>query len=382
MKKLKFLPFILLTILVGCKSGNHKDLGDGVFALVETNKGDITIKLHHEATPITVASFISLAEGTSPFVSDSFKGKKYYNGLTFHRVMKNFMIQGGDPTATGSGSPGYRFDNEIVDSLVHDSPGVVSMANAGPNTNGSQFFITHVPYPSLNGSYSVFGKVVEGIEVVDSIANVKTKIEGSLKNKPVEDIVINTVEIIKNGKDAKAFDAVTVMTNYFDKVAVREEENKKIAAQKIAIAQETAEKLAKEFETQRGKLTTLPSGLKMLYIEKGTGKKPKIGSYALVNYAGYFTNGRLFDSNIKEIEEIHNKYNPAKEPRGLYNPVPMQCSPEAQLAAGFREGLLLMKVGDKVRLFVPPHLGYGDVDYGPIPANSELVFDLEITAIQ
>ncbi|NER12153.1 peptidylprolyl isomerase [Leptobacterium flavescens] len=383
MKNLKILILLFIIVLTGCKTGNHADLGDGVFADMQTSKGEIIVKLEHEATPVTVANFVSLAEGTSPFVADEYKGKKYYDGIIFHRVMENFMIQCGDPTGTGGGSPGYKFDNEIVDSLVHNR-GVISMANAGgTNTNGSQFFITHVDYPNLNGGYSVFGKVVKGMDVVDSIATTETKVEGRLKNKPVKDIILKSVEIIRNGRDAKKFDAVQVMTDYFDGVAKREEEAKKIREEKIAAASEAAMKLVKEFESQKGQAKELPSGLKVFYINQANGQKPATGQNVLVNYAGYFTDGRLFDSNIKEIEELHNKYNAVKEQRGGYFPVPMTYSPEANLIPGFREGLQQLKVGDKARVFVPSHLGYGSAGAGGvIPPNADLVFDLEITEIK
>ena len=193
-----------------------------MFADIQTSKGDIVVKLEFEKTPVTVANFVSLAEGESPFVREEYKGKKFYDGIIFHRVKKDFMIQGGDPDANGRGGPGYRFMDEIVDSLVHDKKGILSMANAGPGgTNGSQFFITHQETPFLNGRHTVFGEVVIGLDVVDSIANTPTSTVQL--DRPVEDVVMNKVEIIRNGKDAKKFDAVMVMTEYFDNEAARKE---------------------------------------------------------------------------------------------------------------------------------------------------------------
>ena len=145
-KKMYLLAMVAL-IMASCKTSKRADLGDGLFADIKTSKGDIIVRLEQDKTPVTVANFVSLAEGTNPFVSDAYKGKKYYDGLTFHRVMKDFMIQGGDPTASGTGNPGYKFMDEFNDSLVHDKKGVLSMANSGPSTNGSQFFITHKPTP-------------------------------------------------------------------------------------------------------------------------------------------------------------------------------------------------------------------------------------------
>ncbi|NJB37634.1 peptidylprolyl isomerase [Croceivirga sp. JEA036] len=366
MRKLLLGISTLLLLMTACKSGKYADLGDGIYADIQTNKGDIVVKLHKEATPVTVANFVSLAEGNNPFVSEEFKDKKYYDGLTFHRIIKDFMSQGGDPTGTGSGSPGYKFKDEFVDTLQHNKKGILSMANSGPKTNGSQFFITHKETPWLNGKHTVFGEVVKGIEVVDSIAAVKT---GS-GDKPVEPVTMNKVEIIRNGKDAKKFDAIKVMQDYF------KEEEEVIAAMK-----KMKEDFAFEIAEQLEKAETLESGLKVLKLNDANGRQPQMGQQVLVNYAGYFTDGNLFDSNIEEVAAKYGQLNPGRRDQGGYRPFPMVYGPEAKLIPGFREGLQTMKVGDKVRLFIPPHLGYGDNDYGPIPGGSTLVFDLEITGI-
>ncbi|MBC9797048.1 peptidylprolyl isomerase [Sinomicrobium weinanense] len=367
MKKINAALLLIALIALGCKSTKHPDLGDGIFADIETNKGEIVLQLYYGQTPVTVANFISLAEGTSPFVSDSLKGKKYYDGVTFHRVIKDFMIQGGDPSGTGRFGPGYKFEDEIVDTLGHDSKGILSMANAGPNTNGSQFFITHVPTPQLNGRHAVFGKVVKGIEVVDSIANVKTSPDA---NKPLEDVVMDKVTIIRNGKEANAFNAIKVMTNYFDKVNKREGDIKKVA-----------DALAAEFKTQQDEAEELPSGLKILYLNKAEGgQKPKEGDNVMVNYAGFLDSGMLFDSNELSIVEQFHAVDKRRKQLGGYAPIPMLYGPDSPLIAGFREGLLQMKVGDKARLFIPSHLGYGEAGAGGvIPPNADLVFDVEIT---
>ena len=179
-----FLAFTIFA-LICCKSSKYAELADGIYADIQTNRGDIIVKLEHEKTPITVANFVSLAEGNSPFVSENYKDKKYYDGIIFHRVIKDFVIQGGDPTATGTGNPGYRFKDEIDVSLRHDKAGILSMANSGPRTNGSQFFITHNEVPHLDGRHTVFGQVVVGLEVVDTIANVKTYQEPNRKDRPI-----------------------------------------------------------------------------------------------------------------------------------------------------------------------------------------------------
>lgn len=384
MKKFFIGLSALALILTGCKAGKYADLGDGIFADIQTTKGDIVVKLYYDATPITVANFVSLAEGNSPYVEDQYQGKKFYDGLIFHRVMKDFMIQGGDPLGNGQGNPGYKFKSEFVDTLKHAKKGILSMANSGgTKTNGSQFFITHKATPWLDGydngvlkpcdqprvsCHTVFGEIVKGIEVVDSIANVKVV----PVNKPEVDVVMNKVEIIRNGKEAKKFDAIKVMEDYFA------EEEKAIAARKKML-----EEVAAEFKKDLENAEMLPSGLKFHVIEKGKGEQPKTGQTVLVKYAGYFEDGELFDTTEAPIAEKYGKLQQIMQGhRGNMAPTPMLYSPEAQLVPGFKEGLQTMKVGDKVRFFIPPHLGYGDRDYGPIPGGSTLIFDLEITGIQ
>lgn len=370
MKRIIAYSAIVLLLFTACKSSKYADLGDGIFADIQTTKGDIVIKLHHEATPVTVANFVSLAEGSSPFVTDSLKEKKYYDGLIFHRVMKDFMIQGGDPLGVGRGGPGYQFKDEFSDTLLHSRKGIVSMANPGPpNTNGSQFFITHKETPWLNGKHSIFGEVVKGMEVLDTIANVPV----APPNKPVEDVVMNKVEIIRNGKDAKQFDAVQVMSSYFEEVKAKEAALKKTKEDFIAETQKQKE-IAKE----------TASGLRVLTLVEGKGEKPKVGQYVMVNYAGWIANdGSLVDTSVGEIAEKFGNYAQIYQMhRGTFEPSKMLYSPEARLIAGFKEGLQTMRVGDKVRLFIPPHIGYGEYGSPPvIPANADLVFDLEITGI-
>ncbi|QLE02953.1 peptidylprolyl isomerase [Galbibacter sp. BG1] len=370
MKKLSFI-FILAAVLTSCSSSKYSDLGDGMFADIQTTKGDIVVELFYQQTPVTVANFVSLAEGTNTYVTDSLKGKPYYDGVSFHRVIKDFMIQGGDPTGTGSGNPGYKFKDEIVDSLKHDKKGILSMANAGPGTNGSQFFITHKETPFLNGKHTVFGEVVKGIEVVDSIANVKTSQDPMSRDKPVEDVLIKHIQIIRNGKDAKNFDAATIFDAYFAEEA---------EAQKAL--ENMKKEVAVEFEAQKEKAETTDSGLQYIILEEGDGEKPKVGQTALVEYTGYFENGNIFDTSSMEIAKKFGNVNPGKRDRGMYQPAPMPISPDATIIPGFKEGLLMMQVGDKVRLFIPSYLAYGEAGYGPIAPNTNLVFDLEMIGIQ
>lgn len=365
------IALLLLAIgsLTGCKSNHLGDLGDGLYASMKTSKGDIVLRLEYDKTPVTVANFVTLAEGTNPFVSENYKGKHYYDGITFHRVIKDFMIQGGDPTATGSGTPGYRFADEFVDSLKHTGKGILSMANGGPKTNGSQFFITHDATPWLDGRHTVFGEVVSGLNVVDSIAGVPVSENG---NKPLEDVVMEKVEIIRKGKAAKDFDAVQVLTDYFDREAAAE-----------AAWQEKLRQFVSETAEQKKAAITLPTGLAYQVLQDGTGAKPNIGDMVWVEYAGWIDDGTLIDTSLEEVAKTFGKYEELLQMHGgRFGPAAMAYSPDSQLIAGFREALLGMKVGDKWRVFIPSHLGYGEQGRGPIPPNASLVFDLEITGIQ
>lgn len=347
----------------------YKDLGDGLFADIETTKGHIVVKLNYKEVPTTVANFVTLAEGKNNFVKVKYKGKPFYNGTIFHRVIDGFMIQGGDPTGTGMGDPGYRFEDEFVPSLRHNKKGILSMANSGPNTNGSQFFITQVPTPHLDGRHSVFGETVKGEEVIDAIA----KAPRNGQDRPNEDIKIKNITIVANGKDAQKFDAVKVFDSYFKSVAEREKEKEERVKRASA-------KFLEEIKVQEPQAKVLPSGVKIFTINNGEGKQPKQTEFAMVNYAGYLRNGALFDSNIKEVEESYGKYQAMREQQNGYQPIPFPYTPSAQLIPGFKEALLTMKVGDKIRVFIPATLGYGEAGAGDvIPPNSDLIFDIEIT---
>lgn len=347
----------------------YKDLGDGLFADIETTKGHIVVKLNYKEVPTTVANFVTLAEGKNNFVKVEYKGKPFYNGTIFHRVIDGFMIQGGDPTGTGMGDPGYRFEDEFVPSLRHNKKGILSMANSGPNTNGSQFFITQVPTPHLDGRHTVFGETVKGEEVIDAIA----KAPRNGQDRPNKDIKIKNITIVANGKDAEKFDAVKVFDNYFKSVAEREKEKEERVKRASA-------KFLEEIKVQEPQAKVLPSGVKIFTINNGEGKQPKQTEFAMVNYAGYLRNGALFDSNIKEVEESYGKYQAMREQQNGYQPIPFPYTPSAQLIPGFKEALLTMKVGDKIRVFIPATLGYGEAGAGDvIPPNSDLIFDIEIT---
>ena len=363
MNLIKLTILIITLSFTSCETGNYKNLEDGLYADIQTDKGDILLKLEYENTPVTVANFVSLAEGTNTYVEEKYKEKRFYDGLIFHRVVDDFMIQGGDPRANGSGGPGYKFEDEFAmdDSgellLTHKGAGVLSMANSGPDSNGSQFFITHKETSFLDGRHTVFGHLIQGQAVVDSIKQ---------KDK------INRIDIIRVGKDVKDFDAQEVFNSYFSEIEAR----KKLQQEKM---NKVKADLLKTIEDNEENIVSLPSGLKYIKLKEGTGVKPNIGSEVPVYYAGYFTTGDLFDTNIIEVAKLYDKYDRRRESGGLYNPMPTDYSPDAALIAGFKEGLQQMEIGDKLLLIIPSHLAYGEQGMrGVIPPNSDLLFELEI----
>lgn len=353
---------IVLILTVSCKSTNPQGLSDGLYADIQTNKGNIVLRLEYEYSPITVANFVSLAEGNNMYVAEKYKGKPFYNGLTFHRVIKDFMIQGGDPLGSGLGGPGYEFEDEkpvLKDSakvFLFDRPGVMAMANGGPDTNGSQFFITHIKYPSLNGNYTIFGHVVTGQQVVDSIA------KGD---------VMNAVEIIRIGKKARKFKAYKIFGDYFKKL----EEEAKIRLEKM---QKEKEEFLKTASRNKEKAKEFHSGLKMFIIKKGSGIKPKKGTKVKINYAVFFTEGSMIATNYKKRAQDFGKYDKRADAAGAYNPFSRIYSEEAQLIPGFKEAMLNMNYGDKAMIFVPSHLAYGPQGNRGIPPNTDLIFEIEL----
>ncbi|HLT34262.1 MAG TPA: peptidylprolyl isomerase [Aquaticitalea sp.] len=381
-KTIQFFALFMLLTAAACQD-KYPDLEDGLYAEIITNKGTMVLELEYEKAPITVANFVSLAEGTNTLVDSTYKGKKYYNGLTFHRIIDEFMIQGGDPTGTGSGSPGYKFNNEISEELKHDKVGTLSMANSGPNTNGSQFFITEKETPFLDGAYNVFGYLVVGEDVLHTLAGVETTKPG---DKPVEPVVMQEVNIIRKGKDAKDFDAPKVFENHFaeaekaekERVAKMEEE-KRIMEEKSAAAAVETKKLLDDYES---KAKTLPSGLKVYMITKTDGASLKEGDNVKVNYEGYFKDGQLFDSNVKEVAEQYGKMDQRRADANGYAPMPMPIKSDAQMITGFKEAAKLLKVGEKAYFYLPSHLAYGERGYGPaIAPNTDLIFILEMVEI-
>lgn len=309
------------------------ELKDGIYAKINTDKGDILLELEYKRCPMTVCNFVGLAEGT---LNRKEKGKPFYDGLKFHRVINDFMIQGGCPRGDGTGGPGYKFPDEFHPELKHTGPGILSMANAGPGTNGSQFFITHVETPWLDGKHTVFGHVIEGQDVVNKIA---------------QNDKINSVKIIRVGEDAEKFDA---SEENFEKLV---SESQKRAAELRAAAHK---KVEEEIERRYPDAIKTNTGLRYIVLKEGSGTDtPKYGRPVTVHYQGQLLNGKIFDSSLIRKE-------PAVFAVG-------------QVIEGWNEALMTMKKGEKRTLIIPPDLGYGDYGYpGVIPPDSYLIFDVEL----
>ncbi len=377
MKKINYLTVTLLILLLAsCHTKGQQPsaiagLEDGIYAEIQTGKGNVLLQLYYRLTPGTVANFVSLAEGNNPYVDDEYKGKPFFDGLTFHRVIQNFMIQGGDPTGTGRGGPGYNFDDEFPKNdrkellLKHDSPGILSMANAGRNTNGSQFFITHVPTPHLDGKHTVFGKVVSGQNVVDSIR----KGDKMLK-----------VVILRKGKEAKEFDAPAVFDRFMKEAKERRKKELEEAEMRRKRSVEFIQAMARDISEKKAKAKTLPSGLKIYVESEGTGKKPAEGTLVSVDYAGFFEDGHLFDTSIVSMAKNFNNYIDAKDRAGAYRPLKVPYSDEARLIEGMKEAIQQMSYGEKIMVFIPSSLAYGKKGAGGgiIPPDTDLVFVLHL----
>ena len=309
-------------------------MNNGLYAKFTTPKGEILVQLEHEKTPGTVGNFVALTEGN---LENSAKqqGTPYYDGLKFHRVIPDFMIQGGCPLGTGTGNPGYQFDDEFHPELKHDKPGILSMANSGPATNGSQFFITHVETPWLDNKHTVFGHVVEGQAVVDAVA------QG-------DDMKI---EILRVGTEAKNFNAIEAFRTFEGAREKREAEEK--AKQK-----ELLDKVAVGYNETN-------SGLRYKILQEGNGKQATKGATVSVHYKGQLLDGTIFDSSYKR-----------KQPIDFAIGV-------GQVIPGWDEGIQLLKVGDKARLVIPSNLAYGSSGAGGvIPPDATLIFDVELMDVK
>jgi len=342
MKKVKFLIIGVIFILSATETISAQNLGDGLFAQITTNRGDIIVKLEYQRAPLTVCNFVALAEGKM----DNLRGKRFYDGLTFHRVIskgngdpQDFMIQGGDPQGNGRGGPGYSFPDEIVPELKHKM-GTLSMANAGPGTNGSQFFITIVPTPHLDGKHTVFGYVVQGQNVVNSIKQGDT---------------IKKVTIIRNGADANAFKADQENFDRLLKQIKSAEESKAQNQRQNDIA-----KIKKDYPNAQ----QTKSGIYYIIQKQGTGEKPAKGKTVKIHYKGKMLDGTVFDDSTIRASPLEFTVGTGR------------------IIQGFDETVLDMKVGEKRLVVIPPELAYGDKGAGGvIPPNSFLIFEMELVGI-
>jgi len=338
-KKILVLFIVVSVCFIGCKTKKYKE--NGIYAEINTNKGQIVISLEFERASMTVANFIGLAQGTIKNRAKP-EGTPFFDGLKFHRVVPDFVIQAGDPLGTGEGGPGYNFPNEIHTDLKHNSPGIVAMANAGPNTNGSQFYITHKALTHLDNKYSIFGKVIKGMDVV---------------NKTEKGDIIKNIKIIRVGKKAKIFKSDNESFHEMVKKA-----NEKIQKETEFKETEFKMKQDKEFvNTKWPDAITTETCLKYIVIKKGKGKKPVKGTKIKVHYIGKLLNGKMFDSSIDRGQPIEFEV-------GI-----------GRVIKGWDEALLDMKKGEKRILIIPPNLAYGKKGAGSaIPPDATLIFEVEL----
>jgi FKBP-type peptidyl-prolyl cis-trans isomerase len=307
---------------------------NGLYAIVKTSKGNITLNLEFEKTPATVGNFVALCEGEMKNSSKDL-GVPYYNNLKFHRVINDFMVQAGCPLGTGTGNPGYKFDDEFHPELKHDKAGILSMANAGPGTNGSQFFITHVPTAWLDNKHTVFGSVLEGMDIVNTIE----------QGDEIIDIKISRV-----GDEANSFNALKSFNDFNESAIQREKEIKENNLKNL-------NNISKGFEVTS-------SGLRYKITDKGNGNSAVVGKNVKVHYKGQLIDGTVFDSSFKRNEPIEFTL-------GI-----------GQVIKGWDEGLALLSEGDKARFIIPSDLAYGEAGAGGvIPPNANLIFDVELVSV-
>ncbi|MDR2543246.1 MAG: peptidylprolyl isomerase [Treponema sp.] len=334
----------MVLVMGACRANaQNLNLGDGLFAQITTNRGEIIVRLEYQRTPLTVTNFVALAEGNMA----SHRGRRFYDGLTFHRVIsvtngdgQDFMIQGGCPDGNGRGGPGYRFPDEFDAGLQHNRPGILSMANAGPGTNGSQFFITIVPTPHLDGRHTVFGHVVQGQNIVN------TTRQGDR---------IERITIIRNGEEANAFKADQ---ENFDRLLSQVGAE----SQRRALAQSEADiaKINADFPNAQ----RTASGIRYIIQAPGRGAKPRQGQIVRAHYTGRLLDGTVFDSSVGG------------------QPFEVRAG-TGRVIQGWDETLLDMQAGEKRLVIIPPELAYGDREVGGIiPANSYLVFEMELISFE
>lgn len=310
-------------------------MNNGLYAKFNTSKGEILVNLEFKKTPGTVGNFVALAEGNIENTAKP-QGTPYYNGLKFHRVIADFMVQGGCPLGTGTGSPGYSFEDEFHPDLKHSSAGILSMANSGPASNGSQFFITHVATPWLDNKHTVFGNVIEGQDIVDLIQ---------------QNDDLTSIEIIRVGDSAEKFNAIEAFRTFEGAREKREAEAKKLQKEQM-------DKIAAGYDET-------PSGLRYKILQEGNGAKAEKGKMVSVHYKGQLLDGTVFDSSY-----------PRKQPIDFTLGI-------GQVIAGWDEGIQLLKVGEKARFVIPSNLAYGSQGAGGvIPPDATLLFDVELMNVK
>ena len=335
-------------------------LADGLYAKITTSLGTMTARLEYEKVPIIVANFVGLAEGTKFYNKDNTKepvdpeGKPYYDGLIFHRVIKDFMIQGGCPLGNGTGNPSYWLPDQFHPDLKHDGPGVLSMANSGEHTNGSQFFITHAATPWLDfsdtraGNHSVFGKVVEGLDVIDKIAGVRT----GEANKPVEEVRIERIEIIRQGEKAKAFKAT-----------------------EEAIDQMLRDNAARQMAEIQNELKIEPTDSGLIYEELKAGEGEPIKATDIVTF-------HFIAELVTEVGAFGRIFADSVNPRPA--PLRLAVSELGKVLPGVAEGVNLMKKDGHAVLYMPPELAYGKGGHynARVPAHSVVIMEILIKNVE
>ncbi|OQX29529.1 MAG: hypothetical protein B0D92_03250 [Spirochaeta sp. LUC14_002_19_P3] len=328
------LPLLAFAALTTSCSENKLNLDDGLYAKIVSTKGDIVIQLFPEEAPLTVMNFVGLAEGTLEFAN---KKGPFYDGLKFHRVIEDFMIQGGDPQGNGTGGPGYSFPDETDNGFVFDKPGLLAMANSGPDTNGSQFFITRVPTDWLNGKHSIFGQVVKGQDIVEATE---------------QDDVIKKLTILRVGSRASSYKADSQLFEKLKTDIVERQQNQQREMLKM-----TMEQIIKDWPDA---ILDRKTGIYSDIRKQGSGNTPALGTQVKVHYTGTFMDGKKFDSSRDRNE-------PFEFPVG-----------EGRVIPGWDIILMQMKRGERRLIILPPNMAYGERGIGPIPPNSWLVFDVEL----
>ncbi len=348
LKKTIIAGLIAAIALTSCTAAGSKGKNmevlkgkEGVFAVLETEKGTIVLNLFYKETPMTVANFVGLAEGTL----DAAKGKPFYDGLKFHRVISDFMIQGGDPNGNGTGGPGYKFADEFVEGYVFDKPGKLAMANSGTNTNGSQFFITPDPTAWLNHQHTIFREVLEGQKVVDSVAQGDT---------------IKSLKIIRQGKDAEAF---KVTQASFD--SLKAEGTKKAAEFQKKLASIKEKEMFGQIKDKVDGFKKTDDGIYFKTQKAGSGPVCGKGKKVTVGYKLTLPTGEIVDASEEFVSGAHAAID--------------FTTGAGQMIPGFDLMVQEMKYGETRTIMLPPAMAYGDMapQIG-LPADTYLIFDIKL----